>query len=336
MTVQREWLEKDYYEVLGVAPDAGEKDIKRAYRRLARQYHPDANPGDPQAEDRFKAISAAYDVLGDPADRARYDEVRSALRGGWSGAGGFDPPGFPGFDGSGFDGPAFGFGDLFGDLFARAREGGRPRAAAGRDLQTELQLDFSDAVFGHTTELTVSSRVPCATCAGTGAKQSCADCGGSGARAVPRRVNVRVPAGVADGQVLRLPGRGETGSNGGPPGDLYVRVQVAPHPLFGRAGRNLTLTVPVTYPEAALGAEIKLPTLGGAPVTVRIPPGTPSGRVLRVPGHGVPRQDGTRGDLLLTIEVSVPARMSGKERKAVESLARAMNGHSNPREHLGV
>lgn len=391
MPVQREWLDKDYYEVLGVAPDADNKDIKRAYRRLARQYHPDANPGDPHAEERFKAISAAYDVLGDPAERAEYDQLRRAAGGrvgaGGFGAGGFetrgfrgfDPRGFDtsGFDGSGFQTAGFDLGDLFGDLLARTRGSGPPAAATGRDLQADLHLHFEDAVFGHTTELSLSSRAECATCNGTGAKpgttpvtcanchgrgqistaqgrfaitgtcprcsgrgqiaaQPCSDCGGAGTRPATQRVNVRIPAGVTDGQVLRLRGRGEPGSNGGRPGDLYVQVHVSPHPLFGRAGANLTLTVPVTYPEAALGVDLKVPTLGGAPVTVRIPAGTPSGRVLRVPGHGVPRPDGTRGDLLLTVEVSVPTHMTGKERKAVENLAKAMNGHSNPRQHLGV
>ncbi len=157
---------------------------------------------------------------------------------------------------------------------------------------------------------------------------------GGGTKRKARQVRVRVPAGVEDGQLIRLPGRGEPGRGGGPPGDLFVTVRVAPHPLFARTGRNLTLTVPITYPEAVLGAEVKVPTLDGAPVTVRIPPGTPSGRTFRVPGHGVPRPGGSRGDLLVTVEVAVPQHMGAKERKAVEALASAME--RSPRAHLGV
>ncbi|MFP5375986.1 MAG: DnaJ C-terminal domain-containing protein, partial [Acidimicrobiia bacterium] len=177
---------------------------------------------------------------------------------------------------------------------------------------------------------------PCPACAGRGrvVADPCPACGGRGAERRPRRVRVRIPAGVQDGQVVRLPGRGEAGRHGGPPGDLFVTVRVGDHPVFGRSGRDLTVSVPVTYPEAALGAEVKVPTLDGGPVTVRIPPGTPSGRTLRVRGHGVPGPGGRRGDLLVTVEVAVPRHLSAGERQAVEALATAMDG--NPRAHLGV
>lgn len=370
MAVQAEWLEKDYYKVLGVPETATDKEIQRAYRRLARRYHPDANPGDRDAEERFKEISAAYDVIGDPSKRKDYDEVR---RLGPTTAG--VPGGFAGFgtaDVGGFD-----LGDLFGDVFGR--RGGAARrsgAAPGRDLEAQLHLSFEQAVFGATTDVHLTSEVVCATCGGSGARpgttpvgcpacggrvqlsetqgffaiaRTCGRCGGRGqvvdspcracrgrgAQRQPRTVKVRVPAGVGDGTVIRLPGRGEPGRGGGPAGDLYVRVDVAPHPLFGRRGDHLTLGVPVTYPEAVLGADVKVPTVDGTPVVVRVPPGTPSGRVLRVRGHGVPRPDGTRGDLLATVEVVVPRRVGPTERKAVEALARAMTD-ADPRAHLGA
>ena len=376
MAVQTEWLEKDYYKVLGVAERASDKEIQRAYRKLARQFHPDANPDNAEAEERFKEISAAYEVLGDADKRREYDELRRL---------GPMAAGFGAGSGGGFGGVrvddigSFDLGDLFGDVFAsRGRAGGsrsRSGAARGRDLEAGLHLDFTDAVHGLTTEVHVTSEVTCATCSGTGAKPGtrpvtcpacqghgqvsetqgffaiaqtcrrcrgrgqivetpCEDCRGTGIRRKPRQVKVRVPAGVEDGQLIRLPGRGEPGRNGGPAGDLFVVVRVAPHPVFGREGTNLTLRLPVTYPEAVLGAEVKVPTLDGTPVTVRIPPGTPSGRVLRVRGHGVPRARGGRGDLLVVVEVDVPASVDAKARKAVEALAKALP--DNPRAELGV
>ncbi len=324
MAVQTEWLEKDYYKVLGVAETAAEKEIQSAYRRLARQHHPDANPDNAQAEERFKEISAAYDVLGDPAKRKEYDELRrlGPLAGGSFGpsGGGFAAGGggqrfiFRTDGGGGFDGfDRFdGFGDLFGDLFGAGRGPDPNRPQRGQDFEAELALDFHQTVFGLTTDLQMSTE------------------DGAGLR----QVRVRIPAGVEDGQLIRLAGRGQPGRNGGPPGDLFVRVRVAPHPLFGRKGKDLTLTVPVTYPEAVLGAEVKVPTLEGTPVTVRIPPGTPSGRTLRVRGHGVPRPRGARGDLLVTVEVAVPKRVGGRERAAVEALAQVMEG--DPRAGLAA
>jgi molecular chaperone DnaJ len=367
---QRDWFEKDFYKVLGVASDAPEKEITKAYRKLARQLHPDRNPGDPTAEERFKEVAAAYDVLGDAAKRAEYDEVR---RLGPVGAGFRPGPGGfgPGAGGT-FNFDAGDLGDLLGGLFGRGRRGptGPQR---GDDLEAELHLSFEDAANGVTTTVHLTSDVPCQTCHGSGAKpgtmpkpcarcggrgvlddnqglfsfsQPCARCGGRGrvvedpcptcgGRGIerrPRQVKVRIPPGVGDNQTIRLKGRGGPGRNGGPPGDLFVRVRVAEHPLFGRRGDAVTLTVPVTFPEAALGADVTVPTLDG-PVTVRIPPGTPSGKTLRVKGRGVPTAKG-RGDLLVTVEVAVPKRLTAAQRKAVEALAAST--HESPRQHLGV
>ena len=380
MAPQREWFEKDYYRVLGVSDTASQKDIKSAYRKLSRQYHPDTNPGDKAAEERFKEVSAAYDVVGDPERRKEYDEVRRlGPAGGMFGGG-------PG----GLGGPAGGFrfedmgdiGDVLGGLFGRGRRGGAAGGPGrgtgphrGQDLDAELHLDFDDAVHGLTTTIHLTSEAACSTCHGSGARpgttphtcpqcagrgvlddnqgffsfsQPCPNCGGqgyviddpcptcrgTGVEHRPREVKVRLPAGVADGQRIRLKGRGGPGRNGGPPGDLYVTARVGAHQLFGRRGDDLTLAVPVTFPEAALGADIRVPTLEGGSVTVRIPPGTRSGRTLRVKGRGVPGRKKT-GDLLVTIEVAVPQQLSDDERKAVEALAAAADGRS-PRAHLGI
>ncbi|MEW6470971.1 MAG: molecular chaperone DnaJ [Actinomycetota bacterium] len=382
MAVQSDWLEKNFYDVLGVPETATDEEISRAYRRLARQLHPDVNPDNKEAEERFKEVSAAYDVVGDPAKRKEYDEARRLLRAGVG----------PGFGGSGFSGPGEsgftfriddlgdfddlgGFGGLFGDLLGgRRRATARPPGRRGADLETEVALSFEEAVFGVTTDVEVTAEDACPTCGGRRTKPgtqpvSCSSCGGSGvtaqrqggfsvSRTCPacggrgtvitdpcadcrglgrvrraRRAKVRIPAGVDNGQLIRVPGRGNAGRDGGPAGDLYVVVRVAPHPVFGREGRNLTVTVPITYPEAVLGAEVKVPTLDGSPVTIRIPPGTPSGKTFRVRGHGVPGAGGRRGDLLVTAEVAVPPRVTGKERKAVEALAKVT---PSPRAHLGV
>jgi molecular chaperone DnaJ len=378
MAAQREWFEKDYYRVLGVADSASAKEIKSAFRKLSRQYHPDANPGDAAAEERFKEISAAYDVVGDDERRKEYDEVR---RLGPAGAG-FPGGGAGGF-GQGFGGGGFQFqdgdlGDLLGNLFGRGgRQGGRRGTGPhrGQDLETELHLTFDDAVSGVTTAVHLTSDAPCSTCHGSGARPgtsptTCGTCGGSGAvaddqgpfafsspcptcggRGVrvedpcptcrgsgvehrPREVKVRIPAGVAEGQRIRLKGRGGPGRNGGPAGDLYVVVRVSPHALFQRRERDLLLTVPITFAEAALGADITVPTLFDGPVTLRLPEGTRSGRTFRVKGKGVAAGKGT-GDLLVTVEVAVPTKLSSAERKAVEAYRAAAEGAS-PRAHLGV
>jgi molecular chaperone DnaJ len=375
---QREWFEKDYYKVLGVPESATEKDIRRAYRKLAKENHPDAHPGQ---EDRFKEISAAYDVLSDAEKRKAYDEVRRL----GPMAGGFGPgPGGPGGAGGfTFTTDDIGdLGDLFGSIFggfggSSRRGGGRAPGAGpqrGDDLETELHLSFLDAVNGVTTTVNVTSEAACHTCHGSGAapgtspvvcpqcsgrgvidenqgpfsfsracprcsgrgmivESPCPTCRGTGVERRPREVKVRIPAGVDDGQRIRLKGRGGAGRNGGPPGDLYVVTHVASHTLFKRKGRDLLLNAPLTFPEAALGAEIKVPTLDGGPVTLRIPPGTRSGRTFRVKGRGVPHKKGT-GDLLVTTEVAVPSKLTPEQREAVESLAEAST--ESPRRHLGV
>lgn len=384
MAPQREWFEKDYYDILGVSESASQKEITRRYRKLARELHPDANPDDPKAEERFKEVSAAYDVLGDEAKRKEYDEARKL---GAAGFGGFGPGGPGGPAGAGGPGGGYTFttddlgdlGGLFGNLFGR-RGGTRtstsrgPGPQRGTDLESELHLSFRDAVHGLTTTLHLTSETscsvchgsgarpgtapqpcptcggrgfvddnqgffsfsqPCPTCAGRGSVVSdpCPNCGGRGVELRPREVKVRIPAGVDDGQRIRLKGRGGPGRNGGPPGDLFVRVHVEPDPLFGRSGRDLTLTVPITFPEAALGSNLTVPTLDGEPVTLKVPPGTSSGRTFRVKGKGIETKKGT-GNLLVTVEVAVPDKLSREERKAVEALAEATT--QSPRAHLGV
>jgi molecular chaperone DnaJ len=376
-----DWANKDFYKVLGVDKDADAATIKKAYRKLARAHHPDSRPGDKAAEERFKEIAEAYDVVGDEEKRKEYDQMRSMFAGGFpaGGSGGFGFPG--GFSGGGGSTTAGGFDitDLFGNLFgggtgAHTRAGGR-RAARGADLETEATIDFDDAVEGTTVALRMSSDAPCETCKGTGGKpgtrphvcptcdgagmvvsnrggafsinetcpechgrqlvydEACPTCHGSGRGRSSRTLQVRIPAGVKGGQRIRLKGKGAPGEHGGPAGDLFVTVHVRHHPLFGRKGDNLTMTVPVTFDEAALGAEIKVPTLGGTPVTLRIPPGTPNGRVFRVRGRGVVRKDGHKGDLLVTVEVQVPAELSDAAREAVTAYRDATTG-ANPRAAL--
>jgi molecular chaperone DnaJ len=378
---QREWFEKDYYKVLGVSETATAKEITRAYRKLARELHPDANPGDDVAEERFKEVSAAYDVVGDEAKRKEYDEVRKlgpvggAGFGGPGGGGGFGAPG-----GGSFNFDPGDLGDLLGGLFGRRGGGGAPRQSRGAgpqrgaDLEAELHLPFREAVSGVTTTLHLTSDAACGTCHGSGARPGtmptecpvchgrgvlddnqgmfsfstpCANCGGSGAVVTdpcptchgsgterrPREVKVRIPAGVDDAQRIRLKGRGGAGRHGGPAGDLFVLVHVDRDPTFGRDGDNLTITVPVTFAEAALGTNLKVPTLDGSTVTLKLPEGTPSGKVFRVKGRGVSAKK-TTGDLLVTVQVAVPPSLSDEQRRAVEAVAEAFT--DSPRAHLGV
>ena len=373
MSAQREWFEKNYYEVLGVAETASAKDITRAYRKLAREFHPDANPGDTAAEERFKEISAAYDVIGDEAKRTEYDEVRrlGPAGMGFGGPGGFSP------GGAGFDFDAGDLSDLLGGMFGggRRRGGARGRGPQrGADLEAELHLPFRQAVHGVTTPLHLTSDVACGTCHGTGARPGtvptrcaqcdgrgvrddnqgmfsfstpCAACGGagsvitdpcgtcrgSGIERRAREVKVRIPAGVDDGQRIRLKGRGGAGRNGGPAGDLFVRVHVDPDPVFGRSGRNLTVSVPLSFAEAVLGTDLRVPLLDDGAVTVRIPAGTPTGKVFRVKGRGVATAKGT-GDLLVTVQVDVPTDLTDEQRDAVEALAATLPRAR--REHLGA
>ncbi|MFD0272181.1 molecular chaperone DnaJ [Streptomyces sp. NPDC127106] len=367
----KDFVEKDYYKVLGVPKDATEAEIKKAYRKLAREFHPDANKGDVEAEERFKEISEANDILGDAKKRKEYDDARALF-----GNGGFRPgPGagggsfnfdlgdlFGGTQGGGAGGfGGGGLGDVFGGLFNRggAGPGTRTQPRRGQDVESEVTLSFTEAVDGATVPLRMSSQAPCKACSGTGDKNGtprvcptcvgtgqvsrgsgggfsltdpCADCKGrgliaetpcevckgSGRAKSSRTMQVRIPAGVSDGQRIRLRGKGAPGERGGPAGDLYVVVHVGSHPVFGRKGDNLTVTVPVTISEAALGADIKVPTLGGPVVTLKLPPGTPSGRTMRARGKGAVRKDGTRGDLLVTVEVAVPSTLTDKAREALE------------------
>jgi molecular chaperone DnaJ len=361
MAAQREWYEKDYYKVLGVSDDATPKDITKAYRKLARGSHPDTHPGDDAAEERFKEVSSAYDVLGDEAKRKEYDEVRRlGPIGGFQGS-----PGGP--SGYNFNVGSDGLGDILGQMFGRGRRGGGPSAAAGpqrgADVEATLSLDFADAAKGITTTLYLTSDAQCSTCHGSGAKPGtqpkvCSNCGGrgvvddnqglfsfsspcrvcggrgvvitdpcptcqgSGTERRPREVQARIPAGVADGQKIRLKGRGAPGRNGGPAGDLIVECHVTPHRLFGRDGNNLTVKVPVTFSEATLGGDVDVPTLDGPRVMLRLRPGTPGGSRHRVKGKGIVTKKGT-GDLIVTVDVEVPTQLTDEQRTAVEALAAA-------------
>jgi molecular chaperone DnaJ len=365
----KDYLEKDYYKTLGVAKTAKPAEIKTAYRKLARKYHPDSNQGDAKAEERFKEISEAH------------DDARSMFGGGFRVPTGTRPNtgGFGGFDlndifsGAGDAGGRLG--DLFGGVFGGGnRNTAQNRPRRGADVETETTLTFGDALEGTTVGLRLTGEGPCPTCRGTGAKAGtvprvcptcngtgqssrnqgsfgisepckecrgrglvvddpCPECSGSGRAMSSRTIQTRIPAGVADGQRIKITGKGAPGERGGPAGDLYVRVHVKPHPVFKRSGDNLAVTVPVTFAELALGSEVKVPAHRGAPVTVRIPPGTANGSKFRVSGKGVRRKDGTIGSLIVTVEVMVPQNLNGKARSAIEDLREATAG-ADPREEL--
>jgi molecular chaperone DnaJ len=365
-------MAQDHYKVLGVDRKASAEDIKKAYRKLSRRYHPDKNPGDAKAEARFKEISLAHDVLGDPEKRKEYDRALAnpfaGMRGGGAGGGGQ-----PGFDASGF-------GDILSDLFGQAtrgRGGGgattRPRAERGRDLEAEISIDFRQAVDGAQVPISVPTYERCPTCAGTGAKpgtspivcprcqgrgiesegqglfsisQPCSRCGGAGTiieepcptcqgagrNRTVKRYRVNVPAGVREGSRIRLPGKGEPGRNGGPDGDLYVVTHVHDSPVFRRKGDNVEVEVPLTLPEALRGAEIEVPTLDGRK-TLRVPPGTRPGSVQRLRGEGPKRLGKTgRGDIHYRFALDLPDRLTAEQEAAVEDLAKVFNG--NPRAKL--
>ncbi len=371
MSPQREWFEKDYYETLGVSKTATDKEIKKAYRKLASDFHPDKNPGNTVAEEKFKEVSAAYDVLGDEAKRKEYDEVRSL--GPVGGFGGGAPRGGPGGFTFNVDdvGGSGGLGDLLGNMFGGgARRGGSAAGVGprrGADIEAQLTIDFEDAVTGLETSLYLTADAACSTCSGSGSRPGtsptvCQNCGGrgviddnqgffamtapcqvcqgTGARIEypcdtcrgtgierrPREVKTRIPAGVKDGQTIRLSGRGAPGRNGGPAGDLLVQLKVMPHPRFGRKGDDLTVTVPVSFADAVLGADVDVPTLDGGTVKLRIKPGTQSGSRHRVKGKGISRttSKGTvTGNLIVTVEVVVPTRLNDAQRAAVEAFAAA-------------
>ena len=287
----KDLYEKDFYKVLGVDKKATADEIKKKYRSLARDLHPDKNQGDPAREEKFKAVSEAYDILSDSKKRAEYDEARAMFE-----RGGFRVPTGGNFQGGDFS-------DLFGggnpqDIFANLFGGGARRGPRkGSDLQTEATITFKEAVFGTTLDLKLNVD-------------------GSGSQTI----SARVPAGVNDGAKIRVKGKGAPGEAG--PGDLFIELHVKPHAVFSRKGENLLLTLPVTFAEAALGADLKVPTLSGDDVTVRLAAGTPTGRVLRVKGRGI-KKGAVVGDLLITIEVQVPRRVEGKALDAVKAFAAA-------------
>ena len=373
---RNDWLNKDFYKVLGVSKDASPEDIKKAFKAIARDNNPDRNPGDEAKHEKFKAAAEAYDVVGDTDKRKKYDEMRRLGASGGFGGFGRGGSGQGGFDVNDFlrdQAGQGGFGDLFGDLFGGGgRSSGRtrpqPRPTKGADQETTATISFMDAIDGVTISLRLTSDAACPTCNGTGGKpgtkphvcpecegagfvvstmggafsmnetcpacggrqlvydDACPTCHGSGRGQSARTVQARIPAGVRDGQKIRLRGKGGAGENGGPRGDLFVTVKVSAHRLFGRKGDNLTLDVPISFDEAVLGAEVKIPTLGSSPVTLKIPAGTPNGRTFRVRGKGAAKKDGTKGDLLATVEVQVPAVVDAAAREAVEAYRAATVG----------
>jgi molecular chaperone DnaJ len=316
----QDWFDKDFYKVLGVSKDVSDAELKKTYRKLARQYHPDSNPGDAKAEAKFKEISEANSVLSDPEQRKEYDQIRAMGSGArFTSGGNGQPGGFEDVFGGMFNGGSqratfqqgAGFEDLFGGRFGGGfgqssggyRGYGGP--TRGADLTASTTLDFVTAINGDTITLQP-----------TGGKS----------------MRVKIPAGVQDGQKIRLKGKGERSDDGGETGDLVLSVAVRKHPVFERDGLNLRLDVPVTFVEATLGATIEVPTLGGDPVRLRVAPGTPSGRVLRVKGRGVTTTKGT-GDLLATVNVAVPAHLSDASKKHLEAFAKSLP-KENPREDL--
>ena len=357
----------ELYKTLGVSKKATDEEIKKAYRKLARKYHPDRNPDDSGAEEKFKEVSAAYDVLGDPEKRKEYDEggVFAGFGEGGQAPFGTGPGGFGGVD----------FGDIFSSVFSRG--GGRrpqPQEVRGRDLETEISLTFDQAINGDQISVTVPKASRCATCRGSGAKPGtapvtcprcegrgvesqgqglfsisqpcpqcggagqivedpCPTCGGSGLTQQNKRYKVNVPAGVKDGTRIRLAGKGEDGPRGGPPGDLYVTTRVKPSPVFERLDDgNLEVSVPISIPEALRGGTIEVPTLEGTK-KIKVSPGTRHGTVQRIRGEGPPRKSGGRGEIRYRLEIAVPEDLSEEQRKAVDELAETLNG-GDPRAEL--
>ena len=303
----QDWFDKDFYAVLGVSKDISEAELKKVYRKLARQYHPDSNPGDAKAEAKFKEISEAHSVLSDPEMRREYDQIRAMGSGARFTAG--DQPGgfedvFGGMFGQRGGSQSASFEDLLGGMFG-GQAGFRTGPTPGRDITAATTLDFVTAIRGETIKLQAAGGNP---------------------------ITVKIPAGVADGQKIKLKGKGEPSPNGGPAGDLVLTVAVRKHPVFERDGLNLRVTVPVTFTEAALGATIEVPTLGGDPVKLRVAAGTPSGRILRVKGRGVTSARGT-GDLLAEVEIAVPTRVPDDAAEMLRAFDEAMP-NENPRADL--
>jgi molecular chaperone DnaJ len=351
---------RDLYEVLGVPKSASQDEIKKAYRKLARKHHPDSNPGDAEAEERFKELQDAYDVLSDPEKRKQYDQLGPRMfEGAQAGPGGFQWSGNLGDLGD--------LGDLFGGLFGRGAGGAsrtRERGQRGADVGVTLTLSFEDSLNGLTTKIPVELETVCSTCKGSGAEpgtkpiicpecrgrgvtsedegffafsrpcprchgngtvieKPCRTCRGTGRERRTKRYTVKIPAGVKDGTQIRLKGKGEAGYGGGPPGDLIVTTRVTPSPLFERRGADLVIDVPVTYTEAALGADVEVPTPDGR-ISLKVPAGSQDGKLLRVRGQGAPKLNGGgKGDLLARIHVDVPTKLTKAEREAIEALGKA-------------
>ena len=361
-------MANDYYEALGVSKKASQDEIKKAYRKLARKYHPDRNQDDPGAEERFKEVQEAYDTLSDPEKRKQYD-----AGGAFAGFGGRSP--FGGAAG-GAGGPGFSdVGDIFSSVFGRGGRQATPEPSRGRDLETEVQLSFEQAVEGAQIPVVVEKASTCKVCGGTGAKPGtspttcprcggrgidsqsqglfsisqpcpqcggsgqiiedpCRACGGSGLTEQRKRYRVNIPAGVRDGTRIRLAGKGEDGPRGGPPGDLYVITRVIPSPVFRqRRDGDLEVVVPITIAEAIQGATVEVPTLKGTK-RIRVPAGTRHGSVQRLRGEGLPEPDGRgRGDIRYRFEIEIPRDLSSEQKRALEQLAESFNDH-NPRERL--
>jgi len=367
-------MDKDYYKILGVERNASAAEIKRAYRKLARKYHPDLNPGDKSSEAKFKEIQEAHSVLIDPKKKSQYDQF---------GFVGDQPPpgagsrsyssGFEGFDFSGSGSSSFA--DFFENLFGRGGRPGRDETERGEDLNYTMKIGFAEAVAGLQTRIQLTRLVSCPACRGSGISQTvgkdrCPTCGGSGRAHLQRGamkfattcsacqgtgavrgeacrecrgqgvgqktefINVKIPAGVDAGSKVRVPGKGNAGRNGGPPGDLYISIDVDPHPIFRREGANILLKVPITMPEATLGAEIGVPTLQGR-TTIKIPPGTKSGQKFRLKEMGAPFSGGRRrGDELIEVAIVPPAASNQKIKELMKELARL--SAENPREKLGM
>lgn len=362
----KDWMEKDYYKILGVPKDADSTTIKKEYRKLARELHPDTNP-DPKAAERFKEVSEANDVLSDPKKRQEYDEARQMMS-----SGGFRMPGAAG------PGPEFDFGDIFRRAGGNAgdfgetlsglfnRRGAQRQARRGQDVEADVSISFPESLRGLTTQLRLTSEEPCPDCAGTGAKNGttprvCPDCEGTGmasrnaggfafAEPCPHcrgrglivdnpdprcngtgramstsTVNARIPAGVKDGQKVRLRGKGAPGERGGQHGDLLITVHVAGDPTFTRKDDNILVNVPVGFDDVTLGGQVKIPLPLGGTKTLKLPEGTSNGRTFRVRGEGAPRKDGTKGDLLATVNVEVPKGLNAEAREAIEQYRKAMS-----------